>query len=206
MQTLEETMMWFLLPAALAAEPVNTWEVGLGVRDSLAEENRLEGARLMARRRVGPLGVEAAAYGRLVAPSAPDMAYTVVDIAASHTEAPSFQYPVDSDLAALSVLTSWHPWPLSGTGAAPVFYAGLEGRQIVHLALDAAHTLREQGRGRYLGPVIGAGFELETGRLVSRLALTDRMHFARDAFTDDLAQHHAPTLSLDLMVRLGGTP
>lgn len=199
-------MMWFMLPAALAAAPANTWEVGLGVRDSLAEESRPEGVRLMARRRVGALGVEAAAYGRLVKASAPGMAYSVVGIVAPHREEEPFHYPVDSDLAALSVLASWHPWPLTGIGAAPVFYAGLEGRQIAHLALDASEVLSEQGRGTYLGPVIGAGFELETDWLVSRLTLTDRMHFARDAFTDERALHHAPTLSLDLLVRIGGTP
>lgn len=105
-------MWWWCWAAAQASEPVQTWELGLGVRSSLVEEGPIDGARLIGRRRVGQWSGELSAYASPWAARCDGLASVLVQIAEG-----DYQHPVDHDRASLSALGVWHTWADRGRGA-----------------------------------------------------------------------------------------
>lgn len=205
-------VLWWM-PLALASEaPVRAWEVGAGARNSLYEEQLVEGAHVIARRRQGPWSLALRGYARLIEPQPSALDETLVLVADNINS--SYTQPVTLDQQALALVAGWHPWESGGLGGAPVLYLGAEARRQAHYWLysNGSGTLSFDGpeSSVYVGPVIGAGFEVEAGPIVSRLVLSDRMLVApeqtydRHVIIEEWTLHHAPTVSLDVLVRLGG--
>lgn len=212
--------MFFLLATigtALAAPPGAAWTVGIGGVDDMEEAGlvgQLDGARLVIQRGAGAWGIEGWAYGTLVTDR-----YTDVDLALLETALTSeedWSIPLVTDQAAAALLADWRlvTWGEDRPRGGPRLYMGAElRRQVVrHLVWDPSDQLSvtsARGRGRaVLGPVLGAGLQLEWARLGGRVAVYDRMSLAPSVPYDPagasgaLVLDHDPTLAVDLLLAL----
>jgi len=201
-------MVWWIAAAQAAT---GGWEVGAGVEKALRVDGWVEGFRLQGRHRWQTWSLGAAAYGSPWAATPSEFDKIIAQIAAEHTAEAGYQQPFSVDRAGLSAEAVWRPWPLGGDGGGPIALVGVEGRLQEHYAVTYAgsHLTSVRGSGVYVGPVLGAGAELEWGRLVTQLLVADRMLIAPDPSYSDEPQttrslQHQPVISLDVLVRLGG--
>ncbi len=203
-----------ILSLASADARADSFELGLGLRDTHAQSGHLEGFRAAGRYVRQGWALELGLYGTPFAYEPSELATVVLSIGhVAHGES-ELRYAENYDRATAELRFDLGARPLDRElrfQGGPHLYAGLEGRVMdrYSLAYDEQDIVDPGSPERALvvGPTIGVGLDAwYAGRVGLRLVVEDRTWWGpQDQFRADREYaaptlHHCPTTTLDLLV------